>query len=240
MRNTEVLGLNAELLNGEYRARVVNVEDPEKLLRVQIRIPGLWDAVPKKDLPWAEYVFRDARYREGHFEPAQLDDWVWIDFVNGDSRYPRIVGWCHFAPGGKPNTPHEAWVGPEKIVHKLDGVNGEPKPVDPVYHGSQVTEKFNIVTEVNPEGELLITQRHTGTAIRITKEGAIHLHGEETVYHSSVKDTTGHVARDWLEVVDRDTTITIAGNLKFLVGGTVDVISGGVQTYIASHIDHNP
>ncbi|MCV6588046.1 MAG: phage baseplate assembly protein V [Marinobacterium sp.] len=232
----------------EYRAQVISTEDPEQLLRVQVRIPGLWDAVPKKDLPWAEYKFNDARYRGGEFNPAELDDWVWVDFINGDSRYPRITGWCHFAPGGKPDTPHEAWVGPEKIVHKLDQVIGEPKPVDPVYHGSQVLEKFGLIQEINPDGELLITQRETGTAFRFTKEGAIHLHCEEVLYHSSVKDTTGHVGRDWLSQTDRNLhfkiaqncTFDIGGNLTFNVGGTVDVISGGVQTYIAPHIDLNP
>lgn len=223
----------------EYRAKVVDDEDPKKLLRVKVRVPGWWDAVPDDDLPWAEYRFNDARYRGGQFVPAEVDDWVWIDFPNGDTRYPRITGWCHFAPEGEPEQPHESWLGPEMIVHKLDSVNPEPKPEDPKYHKSQVMEKHGVVVEINPEGELLVTQRDSGTAIRVTKEGDITFHSEKNLFSSSVEDTRQHTVKDWKIKVDGNWIVDVAGFIDIKAAGFIKVTSGTHHGTYAPRIDHN-
>ena len=176
------------------RALVVNCQDdPLQSLRVQVRVPGWWDDVPDNDLPWAEYQLSSARERGGHFSPAEIDDLVWVEFPDGDTRYPIIVGWCHYAPSGKPNLPHESFDGPEKIVHKLDSVAEEPMPSSVKYHASEVMERYGMVVEINPDGELLITQRSTGTATRITKEGALTLHVEGSKHESVTGESKSHV-----------------------------------------------
>lgn len=199
----------------EARAQVVNVTgDPQKLMRVQVRVIGLWDGVSDADLPWAEYRLSSSRGRGGSFEPAEVGDWVWVDFPNGDTRYPRITGWCHYAPGGVPNMPHEAFAGPDSIVHKRNEDSGEPAPAAPVYHGSNVTEKHGVVIEINPSGEYLITQRTTGTAIRVTADGAVTIHGQSKVFMSSVSDTVMNVGGNLITKV--------AGNWEMDVGGTIN------------------
>lgn len=216
--NDQNLTFNGHKMMREYRAQVVNTDDPERLLRVQVRIPIWWDAVPDDDLPWAEYKFNDARARGGLFIPAEVEDWVWIDFPNGDTRYPRIVGWCHFAPDFQPDQPHEAWEGPEQIEHKLDEVIEEPEPQKPNYHESLVLEKHGVTVEINKSGEVLITQRETGTAVRITEEGDITLHCEHVQYFSSVSDTLQHVGRDEKAYIDRDQRFEIARDQDFEIG----------------------
>lgn len=212
----------------ELRAQVVNVkDDPKQLLRVQVRVPGLWDGVPDQDLPWAEYRFNSARARGGSFEPAEKGDWVWVDFPMGDSRYPRITGWCHYAPGGIPNVPHEAFLGPEKIEHKVNEDAGEPKPAEPKYHESQVLERHGVVVEVNPEGEWLLTQRSSGTAIRITTDGSITIHSENKVHVSSESDTIISVAGNLVADVKGDAKVDVGGNSSVHTKGFSQHITDG-------------
>ena len=202
-------------ISGEYRAKVENVEDPEQLLRVQVRIPGLWDAVPPEDLPWAEYKFSSARkleggIREGDFSPAQLGDWVWIDFPNNDTRYPRITGWCHFAPEGLPNMTDEAWAfKKDAIIHEVK--EGMPEPEEAIYHGSQVFRRHGIVIEINPFGEWLLTQKETGTAIRVTKEG----------------DLSIYTSKDRWEIIDGEEKVVVGKNSKKTVEKDVYLKHGG-------------
>lgn len=198
----------------ESRAVVVNTtDDPLKVLRVQVRVPGMWDGVQDDDLPWAEYLLRGARSGGGSFEPAEVGDWVWVDFPNGDTRFPRITGWCHYAPNGVPNLPPNAFSGDGSIQHKVNQEAGEPSPDAAKYHGSSVIEKFGVVLEINPSGELLATQRATGSAVRITKDGSISVHSEANLYLTSAKSTSLHVGEDF--------SLKVGGNWVIDVSGTI-------------------
>lgn len=198
----------------ESRAVVVNTtDDPLKLMRVQVRVPGMWDGVQDDDLPWAEYLLRSARAGGGSFEPAEVGDWVWVDFPNSDTRFPRITGWCHYAPGGVPNLPPNAFAGSNSIQHKLNQEAGEPLPDAAKYHGSSVIEKFGVVFEVNPSGEFLVTQRATGSAVRITRDGSITVHSEKNLYLTSTNSVSLHVGKDF--------SLKVGGNWEIDVSGTI-------------------
>jgi len=238
-------------MSGEYRAQVVSVSDPDKLLRVQVRIPDLWAGVADEDLPWAEYKLASARPRAGEFSPAEIDDWVWVDFLNGDTRYPRITGWCHFAPDGVPNLPNEAFDGPDKIDHVTK--HGMPDPSEPVYHGSEVKERHGFVIEINPDGELLATQRATGSAIRMTKDGTISIYSKGDSYRvvdgQSIElvgqDKTDDLEASW--TVNAATKVTVncplidlgeASDLEPSVLGDkmADWIEGTLKSYLDDHM----
>ena len=203
----------------EARGIVVGTDDPRRLMRVQVRVPGLWDGVPDADLPWAEYLLKGARGRGGDFEPAEVGDWVWVDFPSGDTRYPRITGWCQYAPSGVPNLPHEAFAGPESVAHKMNTDSGEPAPAAPQYHGSRVLEKHGVIVEVNPGGEYLVTQRATGTAVRITADGSVTVHSEAKLYLSSAGDTFLRAGGNF--------DMKVGGNWSIKVAGIIDETSAG-------------
>lgn len=217
MSSDQGLTFNGHKQLSEYRAQVVDVEDPKGLLRVQVRVPGWWDAVPDKDLPWAEYRFNDARPNGGNFTPAEVDDWVWVDFPNSDTRFPRITGWCHFAPGGKPNAPHETWVGPDAYEHKRLAV--QPEPDSPEYHGTDATTKHGVTIEIEPSGAYRVTQRGSGTAVEISKEGHVVVHGEEKGYWSSEDDTEVDVGQNLMVRVKGDAKVGVDGNAETNVKG---------------------
>jgi len=214
---------------GEYRAQVVSTQDPKRLLRVQVRVHGWWAGVPDQDLPWAEYKLASARPNAGDFEPAEVGDWVWVDFPGGDTRYPRITGWCHFAPGGAPNLPHEAWQGPQAYAHQRLDV--QPTPAAPPYHGARVSTKHGTTIERAPDGSCRVTQRASGTALEITADGHIVLHGAADVFHSSDGDTRQNVGANLI--------VKVAGNARMEVGGDMTAEVAGTAKVNAKSIHHN-
>jgi uncharacterized protein involved in type VI secretion and phage assembly len=90
------LALQERLLNrtanGTYLARVVSVQDPENLSRVQIRLLS-FDQVGNQDAEiWARVAVPFAGDNRGAFLIPDVDDEVLVTFVNGDTRFPIVIG----------------------------------------------------------------------------------------------------------------------------------------------------
>lgn len=203
---------------GERIGRVECVDDPGKMMRVQVRDMVLHsDKVPTKDLSWAEYKLPiGARFNDGNFTPVDIGDLVWIDYpYNGDPRRPRITGSVHFAPGKVPNFPHESFSGHEKLIHKVAGE--EPAPTMAEYHKNCVYTQHGITIEINEDKSVSITQRATGTAIRISPQGDITLHGEKNIYMSA--------AENLKMIVEGNAQIDVTGNTDIATQGTTTISS---------------
>jgi len=203
---------------GEYIAIVESVSDPENMMRVQARVFGVFtDKVPKEDLPWAEYLLPiGARVNDGYFTPVDIGDHVWVRFpFDGDTRRPMIIGSVHHAPEKIPNFPHEAFAGSRKLTHKTTGE--EPAPAAAEYHKNCVYTQHGVTIEVNEDKSLAITQRATGTAIRVSPQGDITLHGEKNIFMSAIEN---------LKVI-------VEGNAQVDVSGNTDITTRGACTIIA-------
>lgn len=73
-------------------AQVVSLGDPEQRNRVQVRLLA-HDGVTHQDAPlWARVVAPFAGSDRGLFFLPDVDDEVLVLFMNGDARYPLIVG----------------------------------------------------------------------------------------------------------------------------------------------------
>jgi uncharacterized protein involved in type VI secretion and phage assembly len=84
--------MSAEALAGAYLAKVTSVQDPENLARVQVRLLS-FDGVPQQDgAMWARVALPFAGSHRGVFMLPDVGDEVLVAFVNGDSRFPAVIG----------------------------------------------------------------------------------------------------------------------------------------------------
>ena len=166
----------------EYQGVVVNAKgDPKKLLRVQVRIPGLMDGVPDDKLPWATYKLPiGAGAGRGDFTPVQNGDSVWVDFpyrTHGkeDTRQPRITGSVHSAPGGTVLAPGES-VG-NSYSHNRDGIGALPA-ANGGYNSSKVTTFHGSTIEYVEGGTIRIFSNVSGALIEMRADGKVFVKGD--------------------------------------------------------------
>jgi uncharacterized protein involved in type VI secretion and phage assembly len=85
-------GALAGAMGASYLAEVVDVKDPDRLSRVQVRLLN-FDGVDGQDAPvWARVAVPFAGDGRGAFMLPDVGDEVLVSFINGDWRFPVVVG----------------------------------------------------------------------------------------------------------------------------------------------------
>lgn len=92
------------LHGGSYLAKVVAVNDPEGIGRVQIRLFS-FDGPDSQDAAlWARVAAPFAGDNRGGFFIPDVDDEVLVTFVNGDPRQPIVIGGLWSGSAAVPET----------------------------------------------------------------------------------------------------------------------------------------
>jgi uncharacterized protein involved in type VI secretion and phage assembly len=135
------------LFHGAYLAEVVDLDDPERLARVRVRLLSV-DGVDGQDGPiWARVAVPFAGNNRGAFFIPDLGDEVLIHFVNGDPRFPIVVGGLW---NGSDTAPESIAGGRNvrKVLRSKNGVqltledeNGQEKFIAETPAGQRITLK---------------------------------------------------------------------------------------------------
>lgn len=70
---------------GKYRARVTNIDDPQKMGRIKAICPKVLG--PSEETAWAL-----PNLPPGYFRLPKIGDLVWLEFEDGDPNYPIWTG----------------------------------------------------------------------------------------------------------------------------------------------------
>lgn len=92
------------LQGGCYLAKVVSVNDPEAMSRVQVRLFS-FDGPDSQNAPlWARVAVPFAGNNRGSFFIPDVDDEVLVSFVGGDPRQPIVIGGLWSGSAAAPET----------------------------------------------------------------------------------------------------------------------------------------
>ena len=200
------------LFHGGYLAEVIDLNDPESLSRVQVRMLNC-DGVADHDGPvWARVAAPFAGNDRGTFFLPDVGDEVFVIFVNGDPRMPVIVGglWNGSSP------PPETISGGQnrrKVIRSKNGVkltlddqSGQEQFIVETPGGQKLTLK-------DGPGSILI-QDSNGNSARLAPAGVtLTTSSKATLNASTVEITAGMVTVNsgfsrFTGVVMADTVIT--------------------------------
>ncbi len=181
------------VFHGAYLGRVTSVQDPDSLSRVQVRVLNC-DGLADQDAEiWARVAVPFAGNNMGAFFIPNVDDEVLITFLNGDSRFPIVIGslW-----NGSDSPPEQ--IGGDSIDRwSFVGKNGSRIAI---VEESQGQAKI----EISTPGEVSLTLKETGggaveieaaqSKITIDSSGiTLNTPSTVTVQASQVQVTSGQV-----------------------------------------------
>ena len=140
-------------LGRAHLARVVAVDDPDRLARVQVKLLAC-DGVAGQDAPvWARVAAPFAGKDRGGFFIPDVDDEVLVVFVDGDRRFPIVVG--------------SLWNGRDKPPETL---GGDGTKVDRWTITGKAGTRIAIVEESEGQ-ETVSIETPNGVTVTITDEG---------------------------------------------------------------------
>ena len=107
---------------GLFLAEVVDLDDPDRLARVQVRLHAA-NGVADQDAPlWARMVCAFAGDNRGAFWIPDVGDLVAVVFVQGDVRFPLVLGGLWHGRAAPPETMDSAGQNNLKVLRSRNGV----------------------------------------------------------------------------------------------------------------------
>jgi hypothetical protein len=223
---------------GIYVGSVVDTDDPLKLNRVKVQVPGLLKPASR----WCRPLGAMFGVKNGVSWTPEKDSNVVVLFNQGDVDHPYYIAGSWGAPGGQSDVPEQTAGNPDKLCVRwrdfhvtIDGTPGSEKVT---IEDLQSTTKLeierssgNFTREVSGDEQATIAKNLTETVVTGNETHAVAAGGRTTAVAQNDQRTVGG------NVVDTITglkTETVAGALSSeTVTGAKSVVAGLAVTITA-------
>jgi len=163
---------------GLYPALVTNIQDPDKLGRIEVKFPWLSSDGEQGVRAWATLLSPYADKNQGLQILPENDSQVVVGFEAGDPRRPYIVGSCWNGIESMPEKAKEAnnlriLKTRSESVLEFDDTEGAPKV-------TLTTKAGNKLVLDEGQGEVSLTHSN-GCVIKMTQAGKIEIQANSTV-----------------------------------------------------------
>lgn len=219
---------------------VENVEDPDELGQVKVRVPNIHGDMPMEDLPWATVVtpITSASVLEVGTAPVGLKvgSMVFGFFADGkEYNIPVVLGSINKINDNDKSRHDVSRLarGTNTIVKKPLGPEPESAYKAKYPYNKTMTTTAGHVIEVDdtPGQERIHMYHKSGTYVEVNKDGRM--------VTRVIGDDYEVVSKNKEVFISGDMRVTINGNVDIKVNGTYNVTSGGRMRFNAPRIDFN-
>lgn len=236
-----------------YRAQVVDNKDEQRRGRIKVKVPSLFGDFVLPQM--AEAIDnRNSAKGKGEFFPPDVDDWVFVTFEGGDSRFPLYLGGWHakgdldpvFVHGEEGNPLVRGykdkfgtyWIfdqtpGKERIRMLIPGTNELEMSVET---GKERIRIFNKDQDMVYDRDGIRVTDRFGNKIDMKQGGVdeniVKDHNVKIAANESVEiggNRTEKITGNQTKNVSGNWDITVSGNCNLNVNGTTKVTCPDVQ-----------
>lgn len=197
IQSPSLFDIPASAFNASYLATVVSVKDPDNRSRVQVALHN-FDGLADQDAPvWARVALPFAGENRGAFMLPDVGDEVLVSFVNGDPRYPVVVGglWNGASPApetlGGAGDRVDRWTIVGKAGTRIAIVEesgGQPKII--------LETPGGVTCEISDQGGGFVEFTVGGTTVTYDTDVTVQTSGNVDVQAAKVNVTAGQVNVD--------------------------------------------
>lgn len=227
---------------------VEDINDPDELGQVKVRVPDIHGDMPIDNLPWATMVtpVNSASLMEVGIAPVGLKvgSMVFGFFADGkEYNIPVIVGSINKINGGD-KSKHDV----SRLARGINTVRKKPLGPEPEsaykakypYNKTVTTESGHVIEVDDTPGQERIHLYHkSGTYVEINKDGRMvtRVQGDEIEVDSKNKEL--FVSGNMRVTINGNVDMKVNGNYNVSAGGNYNITAGGTMKLSASKIDLN-
>lgn len=225
-----------QIIHGNRRGEVINVNDPMGCGRIQIRFFGVHDDVPDSALPWAIYAdpMMGGNAEVGGFFVPIPGSHVWGFFEAGDPTQPVYFAGAPARPDGPSERVNGSY--PNNKVYKTQ--TGHVIEIDDSPGATRIRVAHQTGTHK--------TMQHDGSVLEEIKNNLqIFVDNDATIYvKGNVSETVeGNVTRQVkgsvTETIEGDFSTSVLGNRTEQTGGSSEYSAAGTVDISGTRINLN-
>ena len=202
-------------------------DDPDGADRIKVRLPMV---DPGEEGAWARIATLDAGSSRGTFFRPEIDDEVVVGFLDGDPRFPIVLGMCHSSANPAPEPPqddnhHKGYTSRSKIRLLFDDDKVAVLIETPAGNQLTLSEDDKKVTIADQNGNSIVLD-DSGITLDSAKDLVLKAAGDLRAEGKNVElkaDTAAKVAGGSSAELTGSSTKVNGDSSTVIKGGTVNI-----------------